>query len=220
MKSSPYSMKTHTLPDEAVVKRIINGEKELFEILLRRYNQKLFRVVRSYVPTQEIAEDLLQETYIKSYRKLHQFDQRSSYATWLIRIGINEAKQWLRRHEKTKPWQQSEQEELKIIQLPDTNYNEPDRLYQKQELKMTIDNAIDQLPEKYRVIFVLHQSEDMSNRKIAECLQLTEGNVKVRLHRAKNLLKEILIKEARGENIFEFGNASCDRLTERVMRAI
>ena len=161
----------------------------------------------------------MQDTYVKAFSKLSQYGHEASFSTWLIRIGINEALQAIR-SKKRKPLISNENSEVKVIQLPDTNYMQPDRIYQNMELKAIIEHAVDQLPQKYRAIFVMHEAECMSNSEIAQCLGLTDSNVKVRLHRAKNLLKEAILQEAGGDNLFEFGNARCDRMVENVMRLI
>lgn len=207
------------IADREVVMRILGGEKELFEILMRRYNQTLYRVIRSYVKTAEQTEDLMQETYLKCYRKLEQYHADASFSTWLIRIAINEALQHIRKNRKA-PFDHYSSDDPKIIQLKATPQMEPDKQYQRNELKLLIESAVDQLPEKYKVVFVLHEAEGMSHEEIANCLNLSNSNVKVRLHRAKNQLKEELFKQADGLPIYEFGNAKCDRMVAQVMAGI
>lgn len=128
------SKMNNKLSDAEVVTRVINGDKQLFEILLRRYNQTLFRVIRSYAATREMTEDIMQDTYVKAFCKLSQYRQDASFSTWLIRIGINEALQAIRSN-KRKPQMTDADFNTKVIQLPDTNYMQPDRIYQNQELK-------------------------------------------------------------------------------------
>ena len=88
---SVIDFKNHKITESEVIERILRGEKELYEILIRRNNQKLFRVIRSYVKDEVEIEDIMQNTYVKAYTKLYQFKLESSFSTWLIRIGINEA---------------------------------------------------------------------------------------------------------------------------------
>lgn len=208
-----------TLSDRQVITRILDGEKELFEILLRRNNQILFRVIRSYIKEEGLAEDIMQDTYIKSYEKLATFNAESSFVTWLIRIGINECLQHLRKN-KRNPIDNYSEDEFKIIQLPDTSYIEPDHQYHQNELKLLVEKAIDQLSEKYKVVFVLSELEGMSTEDISACLNLSQSNTKVRLHRSKKMLKEELYKMADGISIFEFGNSRCDRIVENIMSKI
>ncbi len=208
------------LSDQQVVQRVMDGEKELFEILLRRYNQRLFRMIRSYISSEADVRDLMQEAYVKAYLKLEQFNNKSSFSTWLIRIGINEALQHIRKNKHR--WQKYGHDESleNIYQLPDNNQMNPEKQSITKETRHLVEQAVDRLPEKYRVVFVMHQVEGLSNREIAQCLQLTDSNVKVRLHRAKNLLKEELFKITQDDSIFEFGNKKCDALVRSVMEKI
>lgn len=208
------------LPDSKVVQRVLEGEKELFEILLRRYNQRLFRVVRSYVQAEDDARDIMQEAYVKAYLKLHQFNNQSSFSTWLIRIGINEALQFIRKRKRQVSNYGKTESLENVFYLPDTNQMNPEKKAITSETRAMVERAVDLLPEKYRVVFVLHQGEGLSNSEIADCLQLTDSNVKVRLHRAKNLLKEALFKSTHDTSLFEFGNKKCDLMVEEVMEQI
>ena len=208
------------LTDSNVVKRVLDGEKELFEILLRRYNQRLFRVIRSYVHTEDDVKDIMQDAYVKAYLKLEQFRSESSFSTWLIRIAINETLQHIRKHKRLLENYGKTESIESIYQLADTNQMNPEKQAITTETKILVERAVDQLPEKYKIIFVLHQIEGLSNSEIAACLALTHSNVKVRLHRAKALLKEELFKTTHDASIFEFGNQRCDAMVEEVMKRI
>ncbi|AFL80117.1 RNA polymerase sigma factor, sigma-70 family [Aequorivita sublithincola DSM 14238] len=208
------------LPDSKVVERVLEGEKELFEILLRRYNQRLFRVIRSYIHSEDDVRDIMQDAYVKSYLKLHQFNNQSSFSTWLTRIAINEALQHIRKNKRLVTNYGKTESLENVFQLPDTNTMNPEKQTIKTETRAMVEQAVDRLPEKYRVVFVLQQVEGLTNPEIAECLKLTDSNVKVRLHRAKNLLKEELFKTTHDASIFEFGNHKCDAMVEGVMERI
>ncbi len=208
------------LTDSQVILRVIDGEKELFEILIRRYNQRLFRVMRSYVSSEDDARDIMQEAYVKSYLKLEQFNNQSSFSTWLIRIGINEALQFIRKRKRQSENYGKTESLENVFHLPDINQMNPEKQAIKSETRALVERAVDSLPEKYRVIFVLHQIEGLSNSEIAESLKLTDSNVKVRLHRAKKLLKEELFQSTHDTSIFEFGNHKCDLMVEWVMERI
>lgn len=215
-----YKLELVTLSDFVIIKRVVGGEKELFEILLRRYNQRLFRVLRSYIHSEDDARDIMQDSYVKAYLKLDQFNCQSSFSTWLIRIGINEALQFIRK-KKHQSENYGKTESLEnVFNLPDTNQMNPEKQAIKSETRILVEHAVDRLPEKYRVIFVLHQIEGLTNSEIADTLELTDSNVKVRLHRAKKLLKEELFKSTHDESIFEFGNHKCDLMVEEVMERI
>ncbi|QAA82742.1 RNA polymerase sigma factor [Aequorivita sp. H23M31] len=208
------------LSDSQVIMRVLEGEKELFEILLRRYNQRLFRVIRSYIASEDDVRDIMQEAYVKSYLKLGQFNNQASFSTWLIRIGINEALQFIRKRKRQSENYGKTESIENVFHLPDTKQMNPENQVIKSETRVILERAVDQLPEKYRVIFVLHQIEGLSNAEIVESLKLTDSNVKVRLHRAKKLLKEELFKTTKDASIFEFGNHKCDLMVENVMDRI
>ena len=208
------------LSDSKVVERVLEGEKELFEILLRRYNQRLFRVIRSYIHSEDDVRDIMQDAYVKSYLKLQQFNNQSSFSTWLIRIAINEALQHIRKNKRLETNYGKIESLENVFQLPDTNTMNPEKQAIKTETRVLIEQAVDRLQEKYRVVFVLQQVEGLTNPEIAHCLKLTDSNVKVRLHRAKNLLKEELFKSTHDASIFEFGNHRCDSMVEEVMERI
>lgn len=208
------------LPDSKVVERVLEGEKELFEILLRRYNQRLFRVIRSYINSEDDVRDIMQDAYVKAYLKLQQFNNQSSFSTWLIRIAINEALQHIRKNKRLLTNYGKTESLENVFQLPDTNQMNPEKQTITTETRVLVEQAVDRLPEKYKVVFVLQQVEGLTNPEIAACLKLTDSNVKVRLHRAKNLLKEELFKTTHDASIFEFGNHKCDLMVEEVMERI
>jgi RNA polymerase sigma-70 factor (ECF subfamily) len=209
------------LSDEEVVTRVLNGEKELYEILLKRYNQTLYRTIRSYLDDGEV-EDIMQEAYIKAFEKLGQFQGGSTFSTWLIRIGINEALQFLRQRKKFRVINLYGNHEgsTQVFNIPDSSKMNPEKKLINQEGKLLYEKAISQLPEKYRIVYVLREIEGLKNPEIAACLDLTESNVKVRLHRAKLLIREELYKISSNANVFEFGNKRCDRMVENVMKRI
>lgn len=208
------------LSDIQVVQRVLEGEKELFEILLRRYNQRLFRVIRSYIHSDDDVMDILQDSYVKAYTKLGQFNNESSFSTWLIRIAINEALQQIRKNKRILVNYGRTERLENVFNLPDTNQMNPEKQTIRTETRALVEEAVDRLPEKYRVVFMLHQVEGLSNPEIAACLKLSDSNVKVRLHRAKTLLKDEIFKTTHDASIFEFGNHRCDFIVEEVMKRI
>ncbi|PVW15832.1 RNA polymerase sigma factor [Marixanthomonas spongiae] len=204
-----------TLTDSEVVNKVRSGQKELFELLIRRHNQLLFRVVRSYVDKEKDAEDVMQEAYIKAFQKLHQFRHDAKFSTWLVRIGINEALQRKRRL-KTKQTINIEQTQF-INQLENTAAMNPENQMIHAQSKAFIEEAIQALPEKYKIVYMLREVEQFSISEISESLQLSESNVKVRLHRAKKKMKKYLFKATKTSTVFEFGNSKCDRMVHNVM---
>ena len=214
--------KNNKITESDVVKRVLSGEKELYEISIRRNNQKLYRVLRSYIRDNAEIEDLMQNTYLKAYEKLYQFKHTSAFATWLIRIAINEALARLK--EKTKIYNLKDPSQIfgsnSILEMPDETQLNPENKIIRQEAKQLLENTIDSLDPKYRTVYMLKEVEEMTINEISECLNISVSNVKVRLHRAKSMLKEKLFEKAINKEIFEFGFSRCDKMTDNVMRII
>jgi RNA polymerase sigma-70 factor (ECF subfamily) len=164
----------------------------------------------------------MQNTYLKAFEKLYQFKHTSTFATWLIRIGINET--LARIKERAKVYNLNEQsinfESNTILEMPDKNQLNPEKRIIRQEAKQLLEDTIDSLETKYRTAYVLREVEKMSMKEIASCLDISVANVKVRLHRAKIMLKEKLYQKTILNDVFEFGFSRCDKVTEYVMKAI
>ena len=211
----------HKIEDSVVIKRILSGEKELYEILVRRNNQKLYRIIRSYIKDDAEIEDIMQDSYVKAFTKLYQFKLESTYSTWLIRIGINESLARLK--EKGKIYHLNEQSDnlsSTILEIPDNRQLNPQDKMIRNETKQILESAIDSLDIKYKTVYIMKEVEEMSLKEISVVLGLTVANVKVRLYRSKEMLKEKLYEVANDKKIFEFGFSRCDRITENVMRMI
>lgn len=208
------------LVDGEVIQRVIQGEKGLYEILMRRYNQTLFRAVRSYLHGEADVQDAMQEAYLKAYAKLGQFKGESAFSTWLVRIGINEALQQLRKGRTMKMIADPEARLEQLNQIPDNGQMNPEQRTIHGEQRRLLEQAIDALPEGYRAVYMLREVEGMSVADTAHCLELSESNVKVRLHRAKDMLKEAIWNHHAEAPAFEFGNAHCDQLVEAVLARI
>jgi len=212
----------HKIEESEVIKRILEGEKELYEILVKRNNQKLYRIIRSYIVDYAEIEDIMQDSYVKAFTKLYQFKLESTFSTWLIRIGINESLARLK--EKGKLYHLNEESyNLKsntILEIPDNKQLNPQDMMIRNEAKQVLENAIDSLDVKYKTVYIMKEVEEMSLKEISNVLDLTVANVKVRVHRSKEMLKEKLYEVANDKNIFEFGLSRCDRITEKVMKLI
>jgi RNA polymerase sigma factor (sigma-70 family) len=181
----------------------------------------LYRVIRSYLKDIDEVQDAMQNAYLKAFDKLSQYRGDASFSTWLIRIGINEALLRLNAVKKGKtvyldPFAEANDT---IIQIPDKQMN-PEKAFIRQEAKQLLERAIDNLPEKYRVVYILKEIEGMESAQVEKTLGLTEANVKVRLHRAKKILKESLYQLSINREVFEFGNAHCDSVVNFVMSRV
>ncbi len=208
------------IPEKEVIGRILAGEKELYEILMRRNNQKLFRVIRGYVSEQNEIEDIMQDTYLTAYEKLWQYKQDAQFSTWLIRIGINQALARIKQKTKLRTTDILSISEKTTIELHDEKQPGPAHKIMRKEAKEILEKAIDNLDEKYRSIYIMREVEEMSIAEIADCTELSNSNVKVRLHRAKNMIKENLYELSYTNELFEFGFSKCDNLVERVLEKI
>ena len=206
------------LTEAQIIGKILDGEIELFEILMRRYNELLYRSIRSYIDRDGDVQDTMQDTYIKAYEKLYQFKNEAKFSTWLIRIGINEALQRRRKSQKYKIV--ALQQEDTILQIEDHNIMDPERKTMYKESSLFMEKAIDTLPEKYKIVYMLKEVEGIGISEISECLDLSNSNVKVRLHRARIMLKDSILKMTDHSSIFEFGNSKCDNVVANVMEHI
>lgn len=212
---------SRTLSDSEVIVRIQAGEKELYEILLRRNNQKLFRVIRSYIKDVGEIEDIMQNTYLKAFEKLDQFKHQAQFSTWLIRIGINETLARIKtkgRYIELFPSENSTTHY--ILEIPDRTQSNPEKNMIQQEAKQLLEQAIDQLDLKYRTVYIFREIEGMTVAEVAACLNLSPSNVKVRLHRAKEMIRQELYDLSLDTTVFEFGFDTCDALVIKVMNAI
>ena len=200
------------LQDAEVIQKVLAGEKGLFEILMRRNNQKLYRVIRGYLMDETEVVDTMQETYLTAYEKLEQFKQNSHFSTWLIRIGINKALRKISQTKKVISLNEVKSSDLNVNQSP----NPESRLIQR-ETRKTLEVAISTLDEKYRSVYLMKEVEGMSISEIARCTDLTKSNIKVRIHRAKAMIKEMLYEFSSSNDLFEFGSTKCDLLVENVL---
>lgn len=208
--------------NEEIVERIRAGEVALMAVLMKRHNQKLYRVARGMgVPNSE-CDDIIQQTYIQAYLKLPQFRGESAVTTWLTRILINQSLMFLRK-QRPSVTKDGELEGLTDA-APSANavppMLTPESEMLKRELRSILEDAIEQLPEEYRVVYVMRELEDMSVKEIAAALALSEANVKVRIHRARKLLQNELKGYIEPFELYEFGNRRCDLIVVQVLEAI
>jgi RNA polymerase sigma-70 factor, ECF subfamily len=203
-----------SLSDEEIVGRVLSGEAALFEMIMRRYNQRLFRTVRAYTPNASEAEDVLQEAYVNAYRNLAQFEGRARFSTWLTRIAIHEA---LARQKTRRRFTAVDGLEQEPAMDPT-----PEERATSSELRGVLQRAIDALPESLRAVFMLREVEGLDTDETAECLGISEANVKVRLHRARALLRSEIDREMGSEvrRLHQFAGERCDRIVAGVLQRI
>jgi RNA polymerase sigma-70 factor (ECF subfamily) len=203
---------------DVVVRRVLAGETALFEILMRRYNQRIYRAVRSIVRDEHEAEDVMQQAYVNAYSHLHQFAERASFSTWLTRIAINEALARVR----PRAIRLADDIDDTLMNELESKTPNPEQQAVATELKNAVETEIAFLPESYRSVLMLREVEGLSTAETAECLGVNEDVVKQRLHRARTMLRDGLYRRAglTFDGIFTFGHSRCDRVVASVIEQI
>jgi RNA polymerase sigma-70 factor (ECF subfamily) len=208
------------LADAEVIRRVRDGESALFEVLMRRYNQRLYRAARAIVRDEDEAEDVMQQAYVNAFQHLDQFAERASFATWLTRIAVHEALARRRRRGRAVEFEAMESDEGREALA--SREPGPEEQALTGELRHALESALDGLPPMYRAVFMLREVEGLSTTETAECLDATEDVVKTRLHRARALLqRELMARAGSGaRHAFTFRAVRCDRVVEAVFSRI
>jgi len=210
---------TGNISDNEIISRVLKGEKNLYANIVRKYNQRLYRVGMSIINDDTEVEDVMQVAYIRAYENLGKFAFKSAFSTWITRILINESLLRLKKRKQSLNMNDDMMtNEIYHHRLADSQT--PLMSVVNSELKVILEKAIRQLPEKYRTVFIMREIESMNIAETRECLDLSEVNVKVRLNRAKAMLKNSLAEYYRKEDILNFHLSRCDRIVENVMRQI
>jgi RNA polymerase sigma-70 factor (ECF subfamily) len=209
------------LSDDEVVERVLAGETALFEVLMRRYNQRVYRAARAILGNDLEAEDVMQDAYVRAYANLSQFEHRASFSTWLTRIAIHEALARVRRSGRQESLD-ADAEPPTGPAVPIVQHRDPERRLFDHEMRGFLEDAIGGLPRDYRTVFVLREVEGMSTAETAESLDVSEDVIKTRLHRARGLLRDALYERAGVSTpaAFQFEAPRCDRVVGAVMRRI
>ncbi len=217
MPNAQELARLNVLPDEEVVSRVVEGETELFEILMRRHNERIYRAARAITRDADEAEDVVQHTHVKAFTHLRQFTGRAQFATWLTTIAVHEAIARVRRRGKYEPFD----DEVPVVE-PFPLLGDPERQTSTGELHALLEWAIDQLPDGAREIFVLREVEGLSTTEAAECLGVSTDVVKARLSRARAALRRALTERtgAAARDVFRFYRPRCDRVVTFVMSAV
>ena len=210
------------LSDEDIVARVLAGETVMFEIVMRRHNQLLYRVARSILRNDNEAEDVMQDAYVRAYEHLGQFAGRAKFSTWLTRIAVHEALARQRRgnrYQELEPMSELEGDPMDRFASLALN---PEQQASNSEVRRLLEEAVEKLPDAYRTIFMLRDVEEMSTTDAADVLEITEENVKVRLHRARALIRKSLYARAGMERkeAFNFHAVRCDRVVKNVFERI
>jgi RNA polymerase sigma-70 factor (ECF subfamily) len=209
------------LSDEQVVAQVLDGQTALFEVLMRRHNEQIYRAARAILRDEREAEDVMQQAYVNAYANLRQFDRRAKFSTWLTRIAVNEALARARRRGRYQPLDEERtpgaEAQMARIETPD-----PERQAFTREVSALLEAAVDSLPDGHREVFMLRDVEGLSTSETAESLGVSDDVVKTRLSRARAALRRALFERAglAASNAFTFQRPRCDRVVAAVLARI
>jgi RNA polymerase sigma-70 factor (ECF subfamily) len=203
--------------DEHLIERVRRGGVSDFSLLVQRHNRSLYRIARAILKDESEAEDVVQQAHLSAYLHLNQFQGRSKFSTWLGRIARREALARLRARRRT-----GEPAQVEELAQPAPERASPEDAASRNELTKALESAIDALPHPYRAAVVLRYVEDLDTGEAAEWLGVSEGNLRVLLHRARQLLRERIVEQVRAtaDDLFSFGGERCRRVQQWVLAAI
>jgi RNA polymerase sigma-70 factor, ECF subfamily len=215
------------LDDRALVERAQNRDGAVVRLIMQRHNRRLFRVARGVLHDDAEAEDVVQETYVRAFTHLDGFRGEAQLSTWLTRIALNEALSRLRRRRITVGLKDidaiNDQGEARVIYLPSARQDsDPEAAAARAEVRRLLERAVDELPESFRIVFVLRDIEEMSIEETASHLGLRPETVKTRLHRARRLLRQSLDRTLSSavSDVFPCAGPRCARITETVLERL
>lgn len=213
--------------DQEIVTRVRAGDTGLYEIIMRRYNQRLFRVTRAILRDESEAEDVIQDAYVRAYQHLDQFAGHAPFSVWLTRIAVHEALRRLQQRKRSQQFEESGQDEDGFMNssrngsmtstadaaIAETS-PDPEQRAAIAEMGRLLEEAVLDLPAPYRTVIMLRDIEELSTSETAAVLELTEENVKVRLHRGRALVRDHLFARVGPscKSAFPFMGANCDRV--------
>ena len=216
--TGPLENRDHS--DRDTIQQILNGNTAMFELLMRRYNERVYRAARSIVRDEQEAEDVMQQAYVNAFTHLRQFNGSAQFSTWLIKIAMNEALARVRRRGRY----QAFDDDLSHVEpfMSSNPAPSPERQAFAGELRGLLEWAIDALPDGMREVFVLREVEGLSTSEVAECLGVSEDVVKTRLSRGRGALRRLLMERtgATAPEAFRFYRPRCDRLVAQVLARI
>jgi RNA polymerase sigma-70 factor, ECF subfamily len=205
--------------DEQLVEHVRSGQHALFAILVRRYNRRLYRIARAIIRDDHEAEDIVQQAHLAAFMHLHQFRGQAKFSTWLMRIATHEA--FARRRARQRGLEVGRAQPENGAALSN-GAESPEETAARRELARALEAAIDALPEPYRLAFVLRDVEGLNTTEVATGLGLSEENVRIRLHRARQLLRDGVapVVGHSVRDVFPFAGERCARIQRNVMQII
>jgi RNA polymerase sigma-70 factor, ECF subfamily len=207
------------LSDEEIVARVKTGDTALYEIIMRRYNQRLYRVAVAVLRDYAEAEDVMQEAYVRAYQHLDQFAGRAAFSTWLTRIAVHEALKRVRLRNRNVSLDDVGPDGEASMNNVEEPSPDPEQNTSRTELCQLLQEVVLGLPEQYRTVIMLREIEGLRISEIAATLDLTEENVKVRLHRGRAMARGMIVGRigTDARNAFPFMGVRCDRVVRTVL---
>ena len=206
--------------DAEIIQQVLEGNTPMFELLMRRYNERVYRAARSIVRDEQEAEDVMQQAYVNAFTHLRQFNGSAQFSTWLTRIAINEALARVRSRGRYEAFD----DDLSNVEpfMPSHPVQNPERQAFAGELRGLLECAIDTLPDGMREVFVLRDVEGLSTSEVAETLGVSDDVVKTRLSRGRAALRRELLERtgASAPEAFRFYRPRCDRVVQQVLARI
>lgn len=203
--------------DEDIVERVKAGDTALFEIIMRRYNQRLYRVARSILHDDAESEDVMQDAYVRAYQHLDQFAGLAPFSAWLTRIAVHEALSRLRLRNRNLPLDDDDEEGGLRMNMAEPSLD-PEQNASRAELGHLLEEALLGLPAQFRTVVMLRDVEELSTAETAQVLDISEDNVKVRLHRGRAMARDWLYTRAgaNARDAFPFMGERCDLVVRHV----
>lgn len=209
---------TQPLSDIDIIEMVSEGQIQLYELIVKRYNSYLYKIGKTYGFGHQDVQDIMQETYVNAYRSLTKFKRESTFKTWITRIMLNNC---YHKKQKLKIKKEISTESLEVIKNVQSTRETMGQIKTvTKELGGILEKAILDLPEKYKIIFTLRELNSLSIIETSEVLGITSGNVKIRLSRAKALLRSEIEKMYSPQEIFELNLIYCDEIVRNVMSEI
>ena len=223
MQTAPRPVADPKTPDPELARRVADGDREAFKVMMKRHNQALFRTARAILKNDEEAEDSVQESWLHAHRSMGSFRGDAKLSTWLVRIAVNESLGRLRRSRRSAeviPMSVDDTDVPMQENMPDESpAAAPEVQALRGEVRKLIESRIDTLPDAFRTVFVLRAIEEMSVEETAAALDIPEATVRTRFFRARSLLRESLSREmdVAVEGAFSFLGERCDRIAAAVL---
>lgn len=186
-----------TLPDDVLIERTLRGDEDSFEEVLRRYNRPIYSFIFNYVGDYDIAQDALQEAFVRAYRNLRKYQLGTNFSAWLHKVALNASKDCLKKRYRNQTMEAHESEEFDPLALLRDNGPSPEELLEKRELQRVVQGALSSLSRSHREVILLYQFQGFSYEEIARLLGCPLGTVKSRIHYAMRKLEELLRPLAR-----------------------